>query len=269
MVTLEPGVHRVDLSTAVSLPFVEWGDRSGPAILLLHAWGESLRSFDRLTTMLPHSWHVVAMDQRGHGDADKPATGYDLESLGADVEAFMDAIGLSSAVLVGSSSGGYLAQQVAVHSPDRAAALVLIGSPRSLQGRPQFADELDQLTDPVDEAWARQFLAGFRLCHEVPGWYYEDRVREAARIPADVWRSSLAGLAAARPPTETGTISAPTLILWGDRDELLGREDQVALATEISGSRFIVYEGVGHLVLWEQPERVAADVIAFVEGIRV
>jgi rifampin ADP-ribosylating transferase len=67
------------------------------------------------------------MDQRGHGDAGKPATGYDLESLGADIEAFMDAIGLSSAVLVGSSSGGYVAQQVAVHSPARVAGLVLVG----------------------------------------------------------------------------------------------------------------------------------------------
>jgi pimeloyl-ACP methyl ester carboxylesterase len=267
-VSLERGIRRVHLSTGVSLSYVESGDRSGSAVLLLHAWGESSRSFDRLTSLLPDSWHVVAMDQRGHGDADQPADGYDLESLGADVEALMDAIGLASAVLVGSSSGGYVAQQVAVRSPARAAGLVLIGSPRSLQGRPQFADELDQLTDPVDEAWARRFLAGFRLFHEVPAWYYEDRVREAARIPARVWRKSLAGLTTSRPPTETGTISAPTLILWGDRDELLAAAEQQALATHIPGSRFVAYEGVGHLVLWEQPERVAGDVIAFVKAIQ-
>jgi rifampin ADP-ribosylating transferase len=100
----------------------------------------------------------------------------------------------------------------------------------------------------------------------VPEWYYEDRVRDAVRIPADVWRRSLAGLVSSPPPTETGTISAPTLILWGDRDELLAGEDQKALANDIPGSRFVAYEGVGHLVLWEQPERVAVDVIAFMHA---
>ena len=163
------------------------------------------------------------MDQRGHGDADKPTDGYDLESLGKDVEAFMDAVGLPSAVLAGSSSGGYVAQQVAVHSPDRVAGLVLIGSPPSLRGRPAFAEEVARLTDPVDPAWVRGFLEAFPLFHDVPDWYVADRVSEACRIPAQVWQASLAGLTTSPAPIEAGPISAPTLILWGDRDGLLDR----------------------------------------------
>ena len=80
--THEP--RKIGLDTGVSLAYVEQGDRAGPAFLLLHAWGESLRSFDRLTPLLPASYRVLALDQRGHGRADKPADGYDLESLTAD-----------------------------------------------------------------------------------------------------------------------------------------------------------------------------------------
>ena len=54
---------------------------------MLHAWGESLGSFDRLLPLLPTTIYAVAMDQRGHGDATKPEDGYTLVELAADVEA--------------------------------------------------------------------------------------------------------------------------------------------------------------------------------------
>ena len=103
----------------------------------------------------------------------------------------------------------------------------------------------------------------FPLYHEVPDWYVEDRVREAARIPAAVWQESLAGLTSSPPPIDLGMISTPALILWGDRDELLERADQTALAAAIPNSQLRLYPGVGHLVLWEQPEQVAADITRF------
>ena len=57
------------------------------------------------------------------------------------------------------------------------------------------------------------------------------------------------------------------LIIWGDRDELLSREQQEDLADAIPDSQLVAYENTGHLVLWEQPERVARDLTAFVEGL--
>lgn len=261
-------VRRVRVATGVTLPYREQGDASGTAVLLLHPWGESLRCFDRLVALLPPWLHVLAMDQRGHGDADKPAGGYALASFAADVEAFMDTVGLNSAVLVGSSSGGYVAQQVAVDNPNRVAGLVLVGSPRSLHGRPAFADEVERLTDPVDPTWVRESLTWFPRFHDVPDWFVEDRVQDGLRMPAHVWRDTLIGLITAPAPTETGTITAPTLIIWGDRDDLLPGEDQRALAAAIPGSRFVAYEDTGHLVLWEQPEPVAADVTRFVENLQ-
>lgn len=258
--------HAAHLPTGVALPYVTHGDPQGTPLLLLHPWGESLGCFDRLLPLLPPTIFALAMDQRGHGAADKPAGGYALADFTADVEAFMEALGLTSAVLMGSSSGGYVAQQLAVSSPQRVSGLVLVGSPRSLQGRPRLADEVGRLTDPVDRAWVKGSLAWFPRFHEVPDSYIEDRVDDGVRMPARVWRDTLAGLTTAVPPTQTGTIIAPTLIIWGARDELLSRHDEQALSAAIPSSRLVVYEETGHLVLWEQPERVARDLTDFIHG---
>jgi rifampin ADP-ribosylating transferase len=205
----QPGVRRVGLATGVTVPYVSAGPAAAAPVVLLHAWGESGRSFDRLLPLLPGTVHAMAMDQRGHGGADKPAAGYSLVDFAADVEAVMDAVGVSAAVLVGSSSGGYVAQQVAVTSPHRVAGLVLAGSPRSLQGRPSFADEVDQLTDPVDAAWVRKFLTWFPLFQQVPQWYIDGRVDDGVHILSSRVAETLAGLVTARPPTDTGRSPRP------------------------------------------------------------
>ena len=74
---------------------------------------------------LPERMHVLAFDRRGHGDASKPAAGYGVRDFADDVRAFMDAVGLPVAVFVGASSGGYVAQRVAVDDPGRTLALAL------------------------------------------------------------------------------------------------------------------------------------------------
>jgi pimeloyl-ACP methyl ester carboxylesterase len=254
----------VHLGTGVDVRCVDLGDPSGVVVLLLHAWGESLRCFDRLTPLLPRTIRALAMDQRGHGNSDKPAEGYSLAAFAGDVTAFLDAMDLPSAVLVGSSSGGYVAQQVAVSSPERVSGLVLVGAPRSLRGRPPFADEVDRLTDPIDRTWVKESLTWFPRFHDVPEWYVEARIDDGMQMPARVWRQSLAGLTEATPPTEAGTIDTPTLIIWGGRDHLLPRPDVDALAAAIPGSRLVVYPDAGHLVLWEEPARVASDLTKFV-----
>jgi pimeloyl-ACP methyl ester carboxylesterase len=259
--------RRVRLATGVTVPYLDQGDSQAAAVLLLHAWVESSACFDRLLQAVPPTLRVFAMDQRGHGNADKPADGYGLVNFADDIEAFMDAVGLQSAVLLGSSSGGYVAQQVAVQVPHRVRGLVLVGAPRSLQGRPAFADEVDRLTDPVDPSWVEESLTWFPRYHDVPDWYIKDRIRDGLCVPAHVWKAGLAGLTTAVPPSESGTITAPTLIIWGERDELLPLQDGYLLAAAIPGSRLIVYEDTGHLVLWEQPERVATDLADFVSGL--
>ncbi|WP_083364058.1 alpha/beta fold hydrolase [Microterricola viridarii] len=171
-------------------------------LLLLHAWGETGRSFDRLLPLLPPGVGARAVDQRWD-DSAAPRT---LASLAAEVLAFMDAAGLPRAVLLGSSSGGYVAQEVAVAAPERVAGLVLVGTPRSLRGRPAFAGDVERLTDPVGAGWVRRSLDWFPRVQAVPPWYIDDRVSDGARIPARVWRETLTALCTAEPPTESGGV---------------------------------------------------------------
>lgn len=241
-------------------------DHSAVPLLLLHAWGESRRSFARLIPLLT-GFRAYAPDPRGQGEADKPADGYSLAEQAEDAAAILDALGVPRAAVVGSSSGGYVAQQLAAAHPDRVAALVLVGSPLSLQGRPAFADEVDALTDPLDEAWVRNSLTWFPRVHDIPAWYLENLVQDGLRMPAHTWKAILHGLIDAAPPTDTGPIRAPTLILWGARDNLLPRTDQETLAARIPGAVLRVYPDAAHCVLWECPERVAEDTTAFLASV--
>lgn len=95
--------------------------------------------------------------------------------------------------------------------------------------------------------------------------YIEDRVRDGLVMPAAIWKASLRGFYEAVPPTEAGTISVPTLILWGAHDHLVPRQHQESLRERIQGARLKIYEQTGHLVLWECPERVAEDVKSFLK----
>ncbi len=260
-----PALQRLRVSPDVRLAYVSIGPPDAQPVLLLHAWDESRRSFDRMLRLLPAGVHAIALDQRGHGDSDAPPGGYSLQSVADDVVAFIDAAGLAPVVLLGSSSGGYVAQQVASTSPERVAGLVLVGSPRTLQDRPEFADEVLALTDPIDPGWVRQFLNWFPLRQPVPDWYLQDRISDGVRIPAHVWRQAFSGLCEARPPTEARQITTPTSVIWGDRDDVLTREHQDDLVAALPSSRLIVYEDTGHLVLWEQPERLVGDLRAHLE----
>lgn len=236
-----------------------------PPLVLLHAWAESRRSFCRLAPLL-HGRCTIAVDQRGHGDADKPVDGHALPELAADVVAALDALDVERAVLVGSSSGGYVAQQVAVDAPGCVAGLVLVGSPHDLRGEAPFAAEVRALRDPVDPAWVRRFVSGF-ASDLVPPSFVELMAVEALRLPAAVWRASLAGLTGSTPPTEAGSIGAPTLVVSGDRDGLTGRAHASALVSAIPGAQWLEYGNTGHAVLWERPHRLASDIQDFLDAL--
>ena len=237
----EDEVGTARLTTGITVPWVASGDPAGVPVVLLHAWAESRRAFDRLRAALPPSVYASALDLRGHGDAERPAGGYSLRECADDVIAFLDAVGLTRAVLVGSSSGGYLAQQVAADHPARVTGLVLVGAPRSLRGRPPFADAVDRLRNPVDPGWVRASLDWFPRVQPVPDDHVEDRVADGARVTAHVWQAALRGLYEAVPPTEAAPITAPALVIRGAEDQLLPRSEQEALCAALPHSRLLVY----------------------------
>lgn len=74
-------VTRLQLPTGLELAYLARGSDQAIPVLLLHAWGESRRAFDRLVALLPGTVRLMALDQRGHGDADVPDTGYSCVAL--------------------------------------------------------------------------------------------------------------------------------------------------------------------------------------------
>jgi non-heme chloroperoxidase len=255
----------VKLREGLRLPYIEQGDPAGVPIVLLHALADSWRSFERVLPHLPPSIHALAVTQRGHGDADRPASGYSVEQFSTDLAAFMDAVGLEAAVIVASSSAGFTARRFAVDHPRRTLGIVLLGAPYSLRDKPAVSEFLDTLSapgNPVDPTFVREFVQS-SVFRPLPPAFLETLIGENLKVPARVWEATLKGLLDAE--TADTEIIAPTLILWGDHDEFLPRSDQDALTAAIGGSRLITYEGTGHVVHWEQPERVAADIVDLTE----
>jgi non-heme chloroperoxidase len=254
------------LSTGVTLRYAAQGGPVGVPVVLLHGYTDSHPSYAPMLAHLPDHVRAYALTTRGHGDSDKPHDGYAMHELAADVADFMDAVGLQAAVIVGHSNGSYTAQRFAIDYPQRTVGLVLMGAFRSVGDDPainEFRAVVEQLEDPIDPAFAREFQESTITQPLAPG-VLERAVAESCKVPARVWRAALDGLLDAPAPTDTGLITAPTRILWGDRDTYAPRGEQVLLAAAIPGAELIVYEGTGHALHWEQPARAAADVAAFV-----
>ncbi|MCZ6855465.1 MAG: alpha/beta hydrolase [Gammaproteobacteria bacterium] len=105
--------------------YFEWGLKSDPGILLLHATGFHARCWDQTIAALPERFHVVAVDMRGHGRSEKVAP-YVWRSFATDVRELVAYLGLSEVVGVGHSLGGHVIVQVAADLPGSFARLVLI-----------------------------------------------------------------------------------------------------------------------------------------------
>jgi len=255
------------LSTGLRVHYAEQGDREGEAIVFLHAYVDSWFSYSRVLPLLSPSYYAFAPDQRGHGNSDKPQCCYTADHYAADVDAFMDAVGIEKATLVGDSSGGLIAQRVALDYPHRVSRLVLIGSPTTLVNneavRELGEEMLAGLEDPISPEFVREFVSG-TIHHPVPEEFLERVVSESLKVPARVWRDYYEGVVLTVDDTARfGEIGAPTLILWGEQDFLLPREEQEGRAAAIPNAILRVYPETGHLAHWARPGWVVRDLQTF------
>jgi pimeloyl-ACP methyl ester carboxylesterase len=262
-------IETVRLRNGVTLPYVEQGDPSGVPVVLLHGLSDSWYSFECLFPHLPPSIRAFALTQRGHGDADRPASDYAPREFAADVAEFINTLGIGPAVVVGHSMGSTVAQQFAVDYPAQTRGLVLIGSFIDFTGNPVIAElwsAVETLVDPIELDFVREFQEA-TLAQPIPSAYLETVVAESMKMPARVWKAALAGLVATNLAGELADIAAPTMVVWGDRDGFAPRGEQEALAVAIPNAELTIYRGAGHAVHWEEPSRVAADIAAFVARI--
>lgn len=104
---------------------LDWGGR-GEWLVLLHGLASQAHIWDLVAPLLTSSFRVIALDQRGHGLSDKPATGYDFASITHDLDELLAALAIDRATLIGHSWGGNVAVQYAVDQPQRVSGLVLV-----------------------------------------------------------------------------------------------------------------------------------------------
>src|SRR5918995_6130690 len=186
----------VHLATGPRLHYAERGDREGEAIIFLHAYADSWFSYGRVLPLLSPAYHAFAPDQRGHGDSDKPECCYAADDYAADVDALMEALAIEKATLVGDSSGGLIAQRVALDYPHRVSRLVLIGSPTTLVNN-EVVRELEEemlagLEDPIPPKFVREFVLG-TIHDPLPEEFLAGAVSQSLKVPARVWRDYMEG----------------------------------------------------------------------------
>lgn len=106
--------------------YLEWGDASKPALLMLHATGLCAWPWKPVARELAQDYRVLAFDQRGHGDTDRSDRGYHFELVGDDLAAIVEKLDLERPRVIGHSSGGLAAILAANLLPDRLGPVVLV-----------------------------------------------------------------------------------------------------------------------------------------------
>jgi 3-oxoadipate enol-lactonase len=223
------------------------------------AWGRTFSS------LLEQSFEVISFDNRGMGLSSPVTEAFSIAEMAADTVALLDALEIENAHVLGISMGGMIAQELALAHPGRLRSLTLgctyCGGPGS------------QLMDPADfqglvEAMAsgdrrRVYLAMYEL-NLSPGFRAEESrfaefVEMAEALPAarETIGLQVQAIAAHDTSGRLARIEAPTLVVHGTVDRVLGYPNGPLVASLIPGARLETLDGVGHMFWWEQPERAA------------
>jgi non-heme chloroperoxidase len=267
----------------VPLTTVEAGDKSKPAIVLIHGFAQSHMSFMRQleSPELTRDFHLIAFDLRGHGNSGKPwdkAAYAASKPWGDDVIAVMDATGVSRAVLVGWSFGGYILPNVIEHhGTKRIAGLNIVGSiggmvpPDTSTPPPSNAREVmaanrarstsqntmdnfiasknavNFLTaQPGDQQWQDLALAGNLMLSAYVRVAMEGRSLDNAKV--------------------LPLIDVPVLISRGTRDAVITAKQAEQLRAAIKGARESVYQDIGHSTFYEASDRFNRELAEFAKA---
>jgi pimeloyl-ACP methyl ester carboxylesterase len=265
----DPVVQSIALPTGVTLEYAEQGNPDGVPVVLLHGYTDSRHSWNLVLPRLPPRYRVFALSQRGHGESSKPVDSYRVADFAGDVGAFLDAKGIDRAIIVGHSMGSMVAQQFTVDHPGRVRALVITGAFYVRPDAPILVDFWNQAVSKLPDQVDAQFVLDFQtstVTKPLAPEFFATILRESGRLPGYVWRNAFREFLRTDLTGRVGTITAPTLIIWGDQDAFSIRDDQDSLVTKIRGARLVTYEGIGHAANWEVPERFASDLVAFLDG---
>ncbi|MHB1947353.1 MAG: alpha/beta fold hydrolase [Gammaproteobacteria bacterium] len=242
------------------------GDK--PPVVLLHGLMLNGACWTPLARALEEDYDVVMPDARGHGKSSAPDHGYRYDDLAADVECLIDALGLTTPVLLGHSMGGMTAAVVASRNPKRLRGLVL-ADPTFLT--PQRQREVYE-SDVADQH--RRMLNRPRedLLAEI-GIRHNRRTREVVELFAQArFQTSIRAFDVLTPPNPDymeliNTLDLPSLLVIGDVGSVVSPE----LAAELAGLNqyleVVQIAEAGHGVPYDQPERFSAVVQTFLRTV--
>jgi pimeloyl-ACP methyl ester carboxylesterase len=256
-------------STGVRIAYEIRGD--GDPIVLVHGLAYDRAGWGPFPERLAERFSVVLIDNRGVGESDAPAGPYAVPQMAADVLAVLDDAGLERTHLFGVSLGGYIAQELAVAHPERVDKLVLAstapGGPKS-HPMPQATQEVFAKYPTMErEAALRMFVEnslGERGVRELPKLVEEIyRYRLAHAPTTKAWIAQATAGALFDGYDRAASITAPTLVLQGGADVVVDPRNAELLGELIPNARVEILPDRGHLMVWEDGERVAELVTEF------
>jgi pimeloyl-ACP methyl ester carboxylesterase len=235
----------------------------GDPVVLLHGWGTSSQSLDGVAACLLPGHRVVAVDLPGFGWSHAPSEAWGTAHYADHVRRLLSELGIASGVFVGHSFGGRIAIHLAAHHPSLVSRLVLVAS-AGVRPKRGVRYHVRVLT-----------TKGLRRLLTLPGL---ERVgtRLLSRWQAKVGSRDYRAAGRLRPTLVKvvnedltpilASVQAPTLLLWGDRDDEVRRVAVDAMATTIPHARLVVFPGAGHFPFQDAPEEFCRHLTAFLRG---
>jgi pimeloyl-ACP methyl ester carboxylesterase len=235
-----------------------------PALVFLHYWGGSRRTWTKVMDGLKDTYRCVAYDQRGWGGSDAPAEGYALADLAEDALSLIEAMGLRKYVLVGHSMGGKVAQLVASRRPEGLMGLVLVAPapPTPVHfPEPMREQQVHAYDSRENVLQAIAFLTARPPAAEIVEQIVEDSLSGSPGAkfawPAETIAEDISA--------EVSRIATPTLVLAGEHDRIDSVEQhRREVLPRILDSRLEVIAGSGHLSPIDEPEQLIAAISRFV-----
>ena len=248
---------------------IAWEEHgSGTPVLLIHGLGYGRWGWEPLVPRLARRHRVITYDNRGVGRSDVPPGPYTARSMMADAVAVLDAAGEERANVVGTSLGGMIAQELAAAHPHRVERLVLMsttpGGPDAFP-MPQATVELLAAAATMDpQVVLRRFVEN-ALGPEPEDAIVERILHHRLSDPqsSEGWQAQ----AAAGTTFDPGplAVGVPALILHGADDRVVDWRNAALLGERIPGARVETMPG-GHLMFWEDPDRVADLILSFLDA---
>lgn len=256
-------------SQGVKIAYEIRGD--GEPLALVHGLAYDRNGWGRFPDLLAQRFRVVLIDNRGVGESDAPEGPYAVTQMAADVVAVLDDAGIERTNLFGVSLGGFIAQELALTSPERLAKLILASTaPGGPKAHPMPAAGLEafgKYPTMEREAGLRLMVEnslGERGVRDVPGLadaIFAYRLAHAPSLAA--WQAQAYAGATFDSYDRIGSIQAPTLVVQGGADNVVDPRNAELLAELIPNARVEIVPERGHLLVWEDSERVAELVTEF------